>query len=387
MRARALHRMISSFERPTVSLPKTIATSSLRAALKSSRAAARASSNECDSPRARALKATEYVVPASASSRLAHARADSRTSAAPEAMARASGWGKHFGRTRRSCVMPMVFMARAAAPILPGCEGRSRTTRIRDSGRPAFILESRVRRHRSFEFPDEKMHPMLGIAVRAARRAGAIINRAARDVDLMPVTRKRHNDFVTEVDKAAERAIIEVLHRAYPDHAILAEESGASAGNAGDSEHTWIIDPLDGTTNFIHGFPQYAVSIALRHKGVLTQGVIFDPTKNELFTATRGRGAYLNERRIRVSRRVLLNEALIGTGFPFRDFHGLDEYLGMFRELTARTAGIRRAGAAALDIAYVAAGRLGGFWEMGLSPWDVAAGAWMGRGAGGLGGE
>src|SRR2546425_12468737 len=155
--------------------------------------------------RSRALKATEYVVPASASSRLAHARADSRTSSAPEAMARASGWGKHFGRTRRSCVMPMVFMARAAAPTLPGCEGRSRTTRIRDSGPPAFILESRVQRHRSFEFPEEKMHPMLGIAVRAARRAGAIINRAARDVELLPVTRKRHNDFVTEVDKAAGR--------------------------------------------------------------------------------------------------------------------------------------------------------------------------------------
>ena len=147
------------------------------------------------------------------------------------------------------------------------------------------------------------------------------------------------------------------------------------------------MDPLDGTTNFIHGFPQYAVSIALRHKGVLTQGVIFDPTKNELFTATRGRGAYLNERRMRVSRRVLLNEALIGTGFPFRDFQGLDEYLGMFRELTARTAGIRRAGAAALDIAYVAAGRLDGFWEMGLAPWDMAAGALMVQEAGGLVGD
>ncbi len=228
------------------------------------------------------------------------------------------------------------------------------------------------------------MHPMLGIAVKAARRAGAIINRAARDVDLMTVTRKRHNDFVTEVDKAAEQAIIEVLRRAYPDHAILAEESGAQAGTAGDSEYTWIIDPLDGTTNFIHGFPQYAVSIGLRHKGLLTQGVIYDPTKNELFTATRGRGAYLNERRIRVSKRSQLNEALIGTGFPFRDFQSLDEYLGMFRALTARTAGLRRAGAAALDIAYVAAGRLDGFWEIGLSPWDMAAGALLVQEAGGL---
>ena len=231
------------------------------------------------------------------------------------------------------------------------------------------------------------MHPMLGIAVRAARRAGAIINRAARDVDVLPVTRKRHNDFVTEVDKSAEQAIIDILHSAYPDHAILAEESGATAGTAGESEYTWIIDPLDGTTNFIHGFPQYAVSIGLRHKGVLAQGVVYDPTKNELFTATRGRGAYLNERRIRVSKRTQLNEALIGTGFPFRDFADLDEYLSMFREITARTAGIRRAGAAALDIAYVAAGRLDGFWEMGLSPWDMAAGALLVQEAGGLVGD
>ncbi|HET7763554.1 MAG TPA: inositol monophosphatase family protein [Burkholderiales bacterium] len=231
------------------------------------------------------------------------------------------------------------------------------------------------------------MHPMLGIAVRAARRAGAIINRAARDVEVLPVTRKRHNDFVTEVDKAAEAAIIEILHRAYPDHSILAEESGATAGSAGESEYTWIIDPLDGTTNFIHGFPQYAVSIGLRHKGVLQQGVVYDPTKNELFTATRGRGAFLNERRIRVSKRAQLNEALIGTGFPFRDLMSLDEYLGMFREITVRTAGIRRAGAAALDIAYVAAGRLDGFWEMGLSPWDMAAGALLVQEAGGLIGD
>ena len=231
------------------------------------------------------------------------------------------------------------------------------------------------------------MHPMLGIAVRAARRAGAIINRAARDIDVLSVTRKRHNDFVTEVDKSAEQAIIEILHRAYPDHAILAEESGATAGTAGESEYTWIIDPLDGTTNFIHGFPQYAVSIGLRHKGVLVQGVVYDPTNNELFTASRGQGAFLNERRIRVSKRIRLNEALIGTGFPFRDFEGLDEYLSMFRELTARTAGLRRAGAAALDIAYVAAGRLDGFWEMGLSPWDMAAGALMVQEAGGLVGD
>jgi myo-inositol-1(or 4)-monophosphatase len=235
------------------------------------------------------------------------------------------------------------------------------------------------------------MHPMLTIAVKAARRAGAIINRAARDVDVLAVVRKRHNDFVTEVDRAAEQAIIEVLQRAYPEHAILAEESGATAGKAGGSEqaseYTWIIDPLDGTTNFIHGFPQYAVSIGLQHKGVLTHGVVYDPNKNELFTASRGRGAYLNDRRIRVSRRTRLADALIGTGFPFRDLAGLDEYLAMMRELTQRVAGIRRPGAAALDLAYVAAGRLDGFWEIGLSPWDMAAGALLILEAGGLVGD
>jgi myo-inositol-1(or 4)-monophosphatase len=231
------------------------------------------------------------------------------------------------------------------------------------------------------------MHPMLAIAVRAARRAGAIISRASRDVDLLSVARKRHADFVTEVDRAAEQAVIEILHRAYPDHAILAEESGARAGQSGESEYTWIVDPLDGTTNFIHGFPQYAVSIGLKHKGVLAQGVIYDPTKNELFTATRGRGAFLNDRRIRVSKRTQLDEALIGTGFPFRELENLDEYLAMFREITTHTAGIRRAGAAALDIAYVAAGRLDGFWEIGLSPWDMAAGALLVQEAGGLVGD
>ena len=231
------------------------------------------------------------------------------------------------------------------------------------------------------------MHPMLNIAVKAARRAGAIINRAAQDVDVLAVVRKRHNDFVTEVDKAAEQAIIEILRRAYPEHAILAEESGRAEATPGASEFTWIIDPLDGTTNFIHGFPQYAVSIGLQHKGVLTHGVVYDPGKNELFTASRGRGAYLNDRRIRVSRRVNMADALIGTGFPFRDLKSLDEYVGMFREITTRVAGIRRAGAAALDLAYVASGRLDGFWEIGLSPWDMAAGALLIQEAGGLVGD
>ena len=227
------------------------------------------------------------------------------------------------------------------------------------------------------------MHPTLNIAVKAARRAGGIINRASRDVEQIKVSAKRDKDFVTEVDKAAEEAIIGVLKEAYPDHAILAEESGAS----GDSEHVWIIDPLDGTTNFIHGFPQYAVSIAQAHKGVLQHAVVYDPNRNELFTASKGAGAYLNERRIRVSKRVKLNEVLVGTGFPFRYFEHVDAYLGIFRDMMHKTAGVRRPGAAALDLAWVAAGRIDGFWEIGLSPWDMAGGALLLTEAGGLIGD
>jgi myo-inositol-1(or 4)-monophosphatase len=221
---------------------------------------------------------------------------------------------------------------------------------------------------------------MLFIAVKAARRAGGIINRAARDLDGLTVTAKRQNDFVTEVDRAAEAAVIETLHKAYPDHAILAEESGA----AGRSDYTWIIDPLDGTTNFIHGFPQYAVSIGLRHRGVITQGVVYDPGRNELFTASKGRGAFLNDRRLRVAKRAQLRDALIGTGFPFREIAHLDEYMRMLRVVMEGSVGVRRAGSAALDLAYVAAGRLDGFWELGLSAWDMAAGSLLITEAGGL---
>jgi myo-inositol-1(or 4)-monophosphatase len=227
------------------------------------------------------------------------------------------------------------------------------------------------------------MHPMLNTAVKAARKAAAIINRASLDLDLVRVSTKGRRDFVTEVDRAAEAAIIETLSTAYPQHAFLAEESGASQ-TAKDAEFTWIIDPLDGTTNFIHGFPQYAVSIGLRHRGLMTQAVVYDPTRNELFTASRGRGAFLNDRRIRVSRRAHLRESLIGTGFPFRQLEHLDEYVRMFKRITEETAGIRRPGAAALDLAYVAAGRLDGFWEFGLSPWDMAAGTLIILEAGGM---
>ncbi len=227
------------------------------------------------------------------------------------------------------------------------------------------------------------MHPTLNIAVKAARKAASIINRASNDLDLLKIQSKSPNDFVTEVDRAAEAAIIDVLREAYPNHAILAEESG-EAGDMANAEYQWIIDPLGGTTNFIHGFPQYAISIAQTRNGVLEHAVIFDPNRNELFTASKGRGAYLNDRRIRVSKRVRLNEALIGTGFPFRQFDHVDAYLAMFKELTQKTAGIRRPGSAALDLAWVACGRIDGFWELGLSPWDMAAGVLMVQEAGGL---
>ncbi len=227
------------------------------------------------------------------------------------------------------------------------------------------------------------MHPMLTIAVKAARRAGGIINRAAQNLDLLHVSRKAHSDFVSEVDGAAEDAIIRVLLEAYPKHAILAEESGAR-GDQDKSEYQWIIDPLDGTTNFLHGLPQYSVSIALLHKGILTQAVVYDPCSNELFTASRGRGAYLNDHRLRVSKRTQLADCLVGTGFPFREFSHVDAYLAMFKDIMPRTSGIRRPGSAALDLAYVAAGRYDGFWELGLSPWDMAAGCLLITEAGGL---
>ena len=226
------------------------------------------------------------------------------------------------------------------------------------------------------------MHPMLNTAIKAARKAGNIINRAARDLDQIKVETKRRNDFVTEVDRAAEAAAIEELRRAYPDHAILAEESGES--KAARMEYCWIIDPLDGTTNFIHGLPIYCVSIALAVKGRVEQAVVYDPTRNDLFTATRGRGAFMNDRRLRVSKRVRLQECLISTGFPFRPGDDFKTYLSMMSEVMQRSAGLRRPGAAALDLAYVAAGFTDAFFETGLQPWDVAAGSLLVTEAGGL---
>jgi len=227
------------------------------------------------------------------------------------------------------------------------------------------------------------MQPMLNIAINAARKAGDIILRSVDHIDELTITNKNHNDFVTEVDKKAEAEIIYTLRKAFPDHAILAEESGQQDGN----DYQWVIDPLDGTTNFLHGFPQFAVSIALKNKGRLEQAVVYDPMRQELFTASRGSGAYLNDRRIRVTKRQSLEGALLGTGFPFKAQQHLDTYLKMFKELFKDTAGIRRPGAASLDLAYLAAGRLDGFWEIGLQEWDIAAGVLLVQEAGGIVGD
>ena len=224
---------------------------------------------------------------------------------------------------------------------------------------------------------------MINVAVKAARAAGAIINRAALDVESVRVSQKQVNDFVTEVDQAAEQMIIETLLGAYPGHAIWAEESGRAHG-AKDSEFTWIIDPLDGTTNFIHGLPIYCVSIALAVRGKVEQAVIYDPSRNDLFTATKGRGSYMNNRRIRVAKRNRLQECLISTGFPYRVDDDVNRYLRMMGDMMTRTAGLRRPGSAALDLAYVAAGFTDGFFELGLQPWDVAAGSLLVTEAGGL---
>ncbi|MGZ5651586.1 MAG: inositol monophosphatase family protein [Usitatibacter sp.] len=228
------------------------------------------------------------------------------------------------------------------------------------------------------------MHPMLNTAVKAARKAGSIITRSSSDLDKLTVRRKQQNDFVSEVDQAAEDVIISMLREAYPDHGFLAEES---CYRDRDAEFLWVIDPLDGTTNFLHGFPQYCVSIGLLHKGVPNQAVIFDPNRNELFTASKGVGAYLNDRRIRVSRADKIEDALVGTGFPFKEKTHIDDYLRMLRNVMATCQGVRRPGAAALDLAWVACGRIDAFWEIGLSPWDMAAGALLVREAGGLVGD
>jgi myo-inositol-1(or 4)-monophosphatase len=244
-----------------------------------------------------------------------------------------------------------------------------------DPARPRF-------RH---SFPSRRaappsMQPLLNIAIRAARRAGDLIVRNVDRVPSLGVRSKSRNDFVTEIDQLAERDIIETIRRSHPDHGFLGEESGRSGGD----EFVWIIDPLDGTTNFLHGFPTFAVSLACEYRGRLEHGVVYDPMRQELFTASRGDGAQVDGRRIRVSKQMELEGALIGTGFPYRaNARWTDEYLAMLKAVMERTAGIRRPGAASLDLAYVAAGRTDGFWEIGLSAWDTAAGTLLITEAGG----
>lgn len=225
---------------------------------------------------------------------------------------------------------------------------------------------------------------MLINAVKAAREAGRIINKASNDVGALTIQSKDFNDFVSEVDRSAEQAIIDTLKHAYPDHGFLGEESGNTNQ---ESDNIWIIDPLDGTTNFLHNYPQYCVSIALQQNGVLTQAVIYDPVRNDLFTATKGRGAFLNDKRIRVANRSKLQTALISTGFPFKNFTHLDTYMAMLKDMIKSTSGIRRPGSAALDLAHVAAGYTDGFFELNLSAWDIAAGALLVQEAGGIVGD
>jgi myo-inositol-1(or 4)-monophosphatase len=224
------------------------------------------------------------------------------------------------------------------------------------------------------------MQPLLNIGMRAARRAGDLIVKSLARLDSLKVDSKGRNDFVSEIDRKSEADIIATIRRSYPQHAILAEESGRS----GENEYVWIIDPLDGTTNFLHGFPVFAVSIAVQHRGRLEHAVVYDPMRQEFFTASRGDGAQLEGKKIRVSSQRTLEGALIGTGLPFRmGMAHVDEYLAMLKVIMRTAAGVRRPGAAALDLAYVAAGRLDGFWEFGLAPWDTAAGVLLIQEAGG----
>ncbi|MEW6982248.1 inositol-1-monophosphatase [Colwelliaceae bacterium 6471] len=226
------------------------------------------------------------------------------------------------------------------------------------------------------------MHPMLNIAVRAARSAGSVIVRAFEQLDKVEIEEKGTNDFVTNVDISAEQAIIDTIRKSYPNHTIIGEECGILQGE--DDDYQWIIDPLDGTTNFIKGIPHFAVSIALKVKGKLDQAVIYDPIRGELFSASRGKGAQLNGFRIRVKQHKELTGAILATGFPFKKKQHTDAYFNMFKALFVKTADMRRAGSAALDLAYVAAGRVDGFFEIGLKPWDTAAGELLVIEAGGL---
>ena len=226
------------------------------------------------------------------------------------------------------------------------------------------------------------MNPFLNTAFKAARKAGHLMIRAAGNLDSVKTDSKAFNDFVSDVDRSSEAILVEALKEAYPHHKITTEESG-SHGKAA-AEYEWIIDPLDGTTNYLHGHPQYAISIALLHKGVPQEALVYAPERNDVFMASRGQGALLNDRRIRVSNRIEMNRCLIGTGFPVVDQSMMDKYLAILKDFLAKTAGARREGAASLDLCAVACGRLDGFFEFNLKPWDIAAGALIVKEAGGI---
>lgn len=235
------------------------------------------------------------------------------------------------------------------------------------------------------------MNPAVNVAINAARKAGRIINFASNDLESIRIEKKAEHDYVSEVDRNAEAAIIESIREIYPHHGFLAEESGVSKGsvNADKTDRrergsfVWVIDPLDGTTNFLHGFPQYSVSIALYQDDKPQAAVIYDPNRNEIFSASKGDGAYLDNRRIRVSQNNL-KTSLVGTGFPFKNFESFDKYIKQFEQISRNSSGMRRAGSAALDLAFTACGRLDAFWEYNLSPWDFAAGILLIREAGGM---
>jgi myo-inositol-1(or 4)-monophosphatase len=227
------------------------------------------------------------------------------------------------------------------------------------------------------------MHPIINIATTAARNATKIILRSLDKLDSISIAEKKPNDFVTEIDQQVEQEIIQTIFKAYPEHAILAEESGVT----GDSDYVWIIDPIDGTLNFMHGHPHFSIAIAVKHKNKIEHGLIYDPLRDELFHATRGAGAFLNNRRIRVSTRKTFAGASIGTGYGHKHPENLPHYLAILGAMLPQAAGIRRSGSAALDFAYVACGRIDGFWEFNLAPWDIAAGSLIVKEAGGLVGD
>src|SRR5690554_1398719 len=386
----------SSLSRPVRSRSNTSATGAPGAAASSRRAApARGASSSRAMRRLRAVQPRTRGQAATARARLPTMGAASRTSSAPAAIASASACGKRSGATSTSRSRPMVLMARAAAPMLPGCWVPTRTMRtspagcavfmgangkLRDGPEPTVLSPCSPFPRRS---PPAMQQPAVNIMVKAARAGGNILLRHMHKLDAINVVEKDRMDYASEVDRLAEVAVVKELRRAYPEYAVLGEEGGEQKGSKGASRYTWVIDPLDGTSNYLRGFPHWCVSIALCEGPEPVHGVIFDPLRNELFTATRGSGAQLNERRIRVGERRDLSGALIGTGFAPRERARAGAQLECIRQLLRDAEDIRRTGSAALDLAYVACGRLDAYFEAGVKPWDIAAGALLVREAGG----